>query len=74
MVKKTGAIPHFPVCIHGMHRDSFTITFTSDHSVGGFFFFLKEDALLIQGVYVTLNKNLIEEDRLYWKYFLFMYR
>jgi len=42
--------------------------------VGGFFFFLKEDALLIQGVYVTLNKNLIEEDRLYWKYFLFMYR
>ena len=34
------------------------------------FFFLKEDTYFIQSVYITLNKNLTEEDRLYLKYLL----
>jgi len=76
MVKKNGAVPHFPLCIHGMHKDNFTITFTYFYTRSDFvsFFFLKEDGLFIQCVYITLNKNLIEEDRLYLKYFLFMNR
>lgn len=69
VVKKTGAVPHFPLCIHGIHRDSFTITFLHKIRLGEFFF-LKEDAYFIQSMYITLNKNLTEEDRLYLKYLL----